>query len=605
MLLGTALASTLLVGSVFAPSPAGAQTVIETQSKTAGASRHKTNSGKRTTTIETIILNAEPLLDNSYAASNSLDRDQSIDLTQTNALESDIVIINSGFIDPLIGIDSQIENVVGSFSNNAAISNAYGATASVDVVQGLKLTQANTIANEISKNNSGNIVADVFGIIAEINNLPIGSLANDVAASNANGAATAITLRDVTQSADFIQTNTIGSDITIVNSGDLDADIGIIALINAEIVGSLANNAAISNANGSATAFDLLGLTQTIDLVQGNAIGSSIEIHNHGAMAGVDTGLIAEINHRTIGSLANNAVGIGPGLSNANGTVEAIGLANLDQVINLQQSNEISGDLSLYNYGSIDTDCCGVDAQIHTDAIGSLANNATVSNANGAADGVTLAQITQSSNLDQANTIDNAIGVYNHGEIGSGVGINASIDSQSVDDLYNDVTAINANGEVGLVDAEAVVQSFDLGQQNIVESQIVIANYSGVEAGSVGIHAVIATSDIDEMQNVIDADNVNGNAALVTVGSLDQSANFTQYNTVFSQIVVDDAGTTDAETGILAEISSRSLNLGNEAAIENINETTTLIDDDDLDQSAHIVQNNAVTNDISIKTSAA
>ena len=138
-----------------------AQTIIETQSKTAGASRHKTNSGKRTTTIETIILNAEPLLDNSYAGSNSLDpRSVYRSYPERMHLESDIVIINSGFIDPLIGIDSQIENAVGSFSNNAAISNAYGATASVDVVQGLKLTQANTIANEISKNNSGNIVAD-------------------------------------------------------------------------------------------------------------------------------------------------------------------------------------------------------------------------------------------------------------------------------------------------------------------------------------------------------------------------------------------------------------------------------------------------------------
>ena len=39
---------------------------------------------------------------------------------------------------------------------------------------------------------------------------------------------------------------------------------------------------------------------------------------------------------------------------------------------------------------------------------------------------------------------------------------------------------------------------------------------------------------------------LNGNAALVTVGSLDQSANFTQYNTVFSQIVISDTGATDA-----------------------------------------------------------
>ena len=62
-------------------------------------------------------------------------------------------------------------------------------------------------------------------------------------ASNANGAAATISLGDVTQSADFIQTNTIGSDITIVNRGNLDADTGIMALINTDFVGSLANNA--------------------------------------------------------------------------------------------------------------------------------------------------------------------------------------------------------------------------------------------------------------------------------------------------------------------------------------------------------------------------
>ena len=333
MLLGTALASTLVTLGVFAAAPARAQTIIDhTQSNTAGDTQHRTYSGKQTTTIGAIIFNfvspPPPPFANLLAGSNALDPNQLIDFAQTNNLESEIVITNSGFVDPVIGIFSQINNIVGSFSNEAAMSNAYGASASVDVVQELRLTQSNAVANEIVNNNSGNIIADLYGIFAEINNAPIGSLANNVAATNANGAATAITLRDVTQAADFILTNTIGSDITIVNSGDLNADIGIIALINTEFIGSLANDAAVSNANGSASAINLLDLIQTIDLVQINTIGSSIEIQNHGAATGAVTGLVAEINHRTIGSLANNALGIGPGLSNANGTVEAVGLTN-------------------------------------------------------------------------------------------------------------------------------------------------------------------------------------------------------------------------------------------------------------------------------------
>ena len=282
MLLGTALASTLLTLGVFAPAPARAQTIIDTQSNTAGDTQHRTYSSKQTTTIGAIIFNfvspPPPPFANLRAGSNALDRNQLIDFAQTNNLESEIVITNSGFIDPLIGIFSQINNIIGSFSNEAAMSNTYGASASVDVVQELRLTQSNAVANKIVNNNSGNIVAGLYGIFAEINNAPIGSLANNVAASNANGAATAITLRDVTQAADFIQTNTIGSDITIVNSGDLNADIGIIALVNTKFVGSLANDAAVSNANGSASAINLLDLIQTIDLVQSNTIGSSIEI---------------------------------------------------------------------------------------------------------------------------------------------------------------------------------------------------------------------------------------------------------------------------------------------------------------------------------------
>ena len=116
----------------------------------------------------------------------------------------------------------------------------------------------------------------------------------------------------------------------------------------------------------------------------------------------------------------------------------------------------------------------------------------------------------------------------------------------------------NANGEVGLVDADDVMQSFDLLQNNVVESQIVISNSSGVD----GRWRLASRHDRHvrprrQLQNSIDVGNANGDAALVTIGSLDESADFTQYNTVFSQIVVNDTGATNAETGILAEIRSQ------------------------------------------------
>ena len=372
---------------------AQAQTIIKTQSNTAGQTQHKVNTAKRTTTLATPIINVvpPPPLDNLYSASNGAAAIQLIDLTQRNSLVSEIDITNSGFIDPVIGISSGITNIVLNISNNAEMSNAFGAPSAVDTSQRLKLAQVNIIASEISKTNSGNIIADMLGIYATVNNGPIGSLANNVIASNATGAASEISWRNVTQDADFIQANTISSDITIVNSGAITAATGIKAIINSTFDGSLANNAAISNAAGGAAAIELLDLAQAIDLTQANSIGGSIEIRNFAATTGSDTGIFAQINNQVVGSLANNAL-----LSNADGTVAAVGLSDLSQSVDLHQSNEVSANLSLYNYGNLGNNGFGINAEIDNRSIGNLANNAPglilplplgpLSNANGAVD---------------------------------------------------------------------------------------------------------------------------------------------------------------------------------------------------------------------------
>ena len=590
------------------PSAAQAQAIIKTQNNTAGQTQHKVNTTKRTTTLATPILNVvpPPPLDNLYSASNNAAPIQLIDLTQRNNLLSEIVVTNSGFIDPVIGISSAITNIVASMSNDAAMSNAFGAPSAVDISQQLELVQANTIASEITKNNSGNIVADLFGIYAIVNNGPIGSLANNVIASNATGAASDISWRDVTQSADFIQANTIGSDITIVNSGAINAATGMKAIINSTFDGSLANNAAISNANGGAAAIELLDLSQSIDLMQANTIGGSIEIRNFAATAGSDTGIFAQINNEVVGSLANNAL-----LSNADGSTAAVDLSDLSQTVDLNQSNEVSADLSLYNYGNLGNNSFGINAEIDNRSIGNLANNAPglilplplgpLSNANGAADAITLSDLAQSFDLQQANSIDNGIGIYNHSQIDSNVGINASIDTENLGGLYNGVTAVNASGQVAGIAAQDWEQSFDVDQLNIVESQIVIANYAGIDAGSAGIKAAIVTANIDELRNTIDVDNLNGVAAAVLLGSLQQSANVTQSNTVFSQIVINDSGANDAQTGIQAEIRSQGLDLINEAEVDDANAAATIISNDALVQTADIVQKNEVVSQIFIQ----
>ena len=328
LLFGTALASSVLAAGLLGPGPALAQTIIETQSLPFGDSQTTTNSSKRTTTLQTIIPNLLLAPANVIAGSNPSPADpvQLIDFTQTIDLDSAILVINSGFIDPVIGIESQIINVVGSLSNVAAMSNANDAASPVPLLQALKLLQSNKIASDITKKNSGNIIAVLVDMTGEIDNRPIGSLSNVVAASNANGVAAEFQLDDVAQTAEFLQTNAIDSEISITNRANLAASIGISTQINTEFDGSLSNDAAISNANGGAALLTLLDLSQTLDLDKSNAVTSSIDVENYGSFAGDETAVVAEINNRLIGALSNIAV-----LSNTNGQVAGVGLSDLSR----------------------------------------------------------------------------------------------------------------------------------------------------------------------------------------------------------------------------------------------------------------------------------
>ena len=258
----------------------------------------------------------------------------------------------------------------GSLSNVAAMSNANDAASPVPLLQALKLLQSNKIASDITKKNSGNIIAVLVDMTGEIDNRPIGSLSNVVAASNANGVAAEFQLDDVAQTAEFLQTNAIDSEISITNRANLAASIGISTQINTEFDGSLSNDAAISNANGGAALLTLLDLSQTLDLDQSNAVTSSIDVENHGSFAGDETAVVAEINNRLIGALSNIAV-----LSNTNGQVAGVGLSDLSQGIDLGQINDIRGAIVIDNTALIGSGDAGLRAAIYNVAIDQLIND--------------------------------------------------------------------------------------------------------------------------------------------------------------------------------------------------------------------------------------
>ena len=79
-------------------------------------------------------------------------------------------------------------------------------------------------------------------------------------------------------------------------------------------------------------------------------------------------------------------------------------------------------------------------------AIDQLINDFAGVNANGAVGLIALADLTQSFDLDQTNSVDNSIDVRNRGQTGSGIGIDAWVETRGVGSLTNQLVASNANG---------------------------------------------------------------------------------------------------------------------------------------------------------------
>jgi hypothetical protein len=135
-LLGTTLAALLSASFLASPAAAVDQIIIDTDTKTAGDSKSVNNSSKLTTTLEETIGNGPLALSTNLAGSNpGAAAYQLIDLTGQILVNNDIAIINSGNIDPVVGIYAQITHAALAFVNNTAASNANGSTSSGDVAQ--------------------------------------------------------------------------------------------------------------------------------------------------------------------------------------------------------------------------------------------------------------------------------------------------------------------------------------------------------------------------------------------------------------------------------------------------------------------------------------
>ena len=600
LLLGTALAA-LLAGGVVRSSPAAAldQIIIDTQTITLGDSKSVSNSTKLTATLQEIITNALLARANNRVAANANGANvptlfQLVDLTQQILLNSAINITNSGNIDPVIGIYAQINNTGLTFANVSTASNANGGSAG-DVTQEINLNQTNSVASVIAKDNSGDITADQIGIFAEINTGFVAGFGNLVTiASNANGTAGVITVQDLTQTATITQTNSIASDIQIVNSGDIDAGTGILGEINNQLIAGFANTAGVSNANGAAAVVTLSDLSQSADFDQTNSIASSFSLTQSGDFAAAIQGISVSLENRAVAGFVNTAVG-----SNANGTVAVVTLDDLVQSFDIAQANTVDSTIVIDNSGAIDADR-GIVAFVYNLAVGGFLNTAALSNANGTASVVGAGETSQAVATDQQNSINSAINIANSADLNSGdIGIQALIDTESIGSLANLVAFSNANGGAAVVTLDSLAQSAALVQTNAVAGTITIENGGEIDPDT-GISAEIRNLSIGPLTNQASGSNVNGTAAVINHDDLTQSIDFTQANAVTSTIAVTNGGKIRAsDTGISALIVTQDLTLSNIASFSNTTDATSSVGGD-LTQTVDIVQTNTVSSAITV-----
>ncbi len=72
-------------------------------------------------------------------------------------------------------------------------------------------------------------------------------------------------------------------------------------------------------------------------------------------------------------------------------------------------------------------------------------------------------------------------------------------------------------------------------------TSILVDSDSDVDADNMGLRGYIETSAIEELRNLFRVSNANGEAALVTIGSVEQSVVSRQANTISSSMVLNGA----------------------------------------------------------------
>jgi len=599
-LAGTALAS-LMASSFALPTPAAAldQTIVFVHTISLSELKARLNNGKRSTTLGTTINNLAIARSNNEVNSNNNagnvgNLNQTIDGLESITSDNRINITNNGWIDPLIGLYGQINNVGIDFQNNTVLANTNGDGTVIslgDLNQTMDLNLDLALTNRVSEKNTGKITSSLFGIVAEINNTAIGQFFNNSVLSNINGTGAVVSVGDLRHTMDVSQTASVANAIDITNSGEIDPDTGIFAGINNAAIGQFFNNITASNISGDGAVLSVGDLVQTMKFGQASTLANDISIQNTAPITADDVGIFAAISNLTIGQMFNSIT-----TSNANGDAGVVTLGDDLQSTDYDQSNTIDNSIVVNNDAAIDPQT-GILAKITNQYIGQMFNFVAAGNVNGNAAVVTAGDLTQSGDETQANAVNNAITIGNSGDIDdSQAGIQGLITNSSIGSIHNSIGLSNSSGEAALVGIGDFVQTGTFNQTNAVANNISITNKAKIASSQVGIDAAISNDDIEFLNELVTGNTL---AATSNVGDdLTQKVNATQTSTLTNNIYIGNSGNVRGDTtGISAQILNTNLSFSNQATVTSTIDGTV---GDQITQTAKVTQKNTIENKIQI-----
>jgi len=520
--------------------------------------------------------------------------DQTITFIHTISLSEIKALLNNGKRNTTLG--TTINNLALTPSTSEVNSNINSGNVG-NLNQTVDGLESITSSNRISITNNG-WIDPLIGIYGQINNAGI-SFQNSTVLSNLNGDGTTISLGDLNQIMDLDQKAALTNRISENNTGEITSSLfGIFAEINNTAFGELANSSVHNNLNGRGSLVFVGDLRQTMDVSQAAALSNIIDITNSGEIDPA-TGIFAGINNTTIGQLANSSV-----MSNLAGDGALLSVGDLLQTMEVGQSTTLANDISIQNTAPITASNVGIQAEIANIAVGQMANAIDNSNLNGDLAIVTLGDDLQSMDHDQSNAVDNSVVIDNDAAIDDPrTGLLAKITNQYLGQMFNDISALNANGTRAVVSAGDFTQSGDETQANSVNNAITIGNGGDIDSRLTGIQALITNSSIGTIGNSISFNNQSGDAAALGIGDFIQTGTFDQTNIFANNIrITNEVKIASSQVGIDAEIDNDDIQFSNSLDTSNNFAATSNVGDD-LTQAVNATQASTLTNDIYISNS--